>query len=364
MQIFDRLADGDYEQVVFCHDAKVGLRAIVAVHDTTLGPGLGGTRMYPYPSDGDALEDVLRLARMMTYKSAAAGLDLGGGKAVIIGDPRTAKSEGLLRAYGRFIEALGGRFITAEDVGTTQADMDLIRRETGWVTGVSPSYGGSGDPSEATAVGVLHAMRAVAAHLWGSPGLGDRHIAISGVGKVGSALAGHLAEEGARITVADVVPAAAEAMVTRYGTATVPPEKAHAVDCDLFAPCAFGGALNPATIPELRCRAVVGAANNQLADASCPARLAEAGVLWAPDFVVNAGGIINVADELDGYDPERAKASVGRIFATTAAVLAAAEAEGIHPLDAATRLAERRIASVGAARRLRVSGRQGRAGRR
>ena len=347
--------DEAYEQVVFCHDAATGLRAIVAVHSTRLGPSLGGTRFHPYASEDDALEDVLRLAKGMTYKAAAAGLDLGGGKAVILGDPRTDKSEALLRTYARFVDSLSGRYVTAEDVGTTQADMDLIRRETSSVTGVSRSLGGSGDPSAATAYGVLHAMKAVARHLWSSTDLAGRHVVVSGVGKVGHALVRHLVEERARVTIADVSPEALARAQQDFDVEVVPVEKAHAVDCDLYSPCALGKALSPARIPELRCAAVVGSANNQLADDSCVGLLAEAGVLYAPDYVVNAGGVINIAAELErgGYHRERAYANVRRIFDTTTTVIETAEREGIATAHAADRLAEQRIESLGGVQRIR-----------
>lgn len=346
VELFDRLAGDDYEQVVFCQDKNTGLRAIISVHDTTLGPALGGTRFYPYASDADAIDDVLRLSRGMTYKSAAAGLDLGGGKAVIIGDPNAVKSEGLMRAYARFVDALGGRYITAEDVGTTQADMDLLRRETRYVTGVSRSLGGSGDPSAATAYGTLHGMKAVAKHLWGSTSLEGRHVVITGVGKVGYNLARHLVEERARVTVADVVPAAVERAVKDLGVEAVDVDKVHAVECDIYSPCALGKALSPATIPELRCAAVVGSANNQLADETSAEMLASAGVLYAPDYIVNAGGVINIAEELVGYHRERAYANVRRIYDTTLAVLATAERERITTAAAADRVAERRIEEI------------------
>jgi glutamate dehydrogenase/leucine dehydrogenase len=355
VHLFDRLGADDYEQVVYCHDRPTGLRAIVAIHSTALGPALGGTRFYPYPTENDALEDVLRLARAMTYKAAAAGLDLGGGKAVILGDPARDKSEGLLRAYGRFIESLGGRYITAEDVGTTQADMDVILRETRHVTGVSPSLGGSGDPSPPTAFGVYWAMKAVVAHLTGDASLAGRHIVVSGVGKVGSALVHHLAEDGATITAADVDERALERVRQDVAVDVVPPEKAHAVACDVFSPCALGGALNEATIPELRCAAVVGAANNQLSSPADADALARAGVLYAPDFIVNAGGVINVAEELDGYDRERSYARVRHIFAAISTVLATAEAEGLTPAEAAAHLAERRIRQLGRLQQIRTS---------
>lgn len=357
MGVFDRIGADDYEQVVFCHDRASGLRGIVAVHSTRLGPALGGTRFYPYATEADGLDDVLRLARAMTYKAAAAGLDLGGGKAVIFGHPERDKTEALMRAYARHIDALGGRYITAEDVGTTQADMDLVRRETRFVTGVSRELGGSGDPSLATAFGVLWAMKAVAQHLWGDTSLVGRHVAIAGVGKVGRALLGHLAEERARVTVADVTPAAVERAVAEAGAEAVAVEKIHAVDCDIFSPCALGGALNADTIPELRCAAVVGSANNQLADGVGSARpVAEAGVLYAPDFVVNAGGLINIAEELapGGYRPDRAATAVRRIFDTVTSVLQAAEVTGVTTAEAAERRAEDRIAALSAVHLIRT----------
>jgi leucine dehydrogenase len=343
VQIFERVAGDAYEQVVFCHDRAAGLRAIIAIHSTRLGPSLGGTRFYPYRSEDEALEDVLRLARGMTYKSAAAGLDLGGGKAVVLGDPRQDKSEALLRVYARYVDSLGGRYITAEDVGTTQADMDTIRRETRHVTGVSRSLGGSGDPSAATAYGVLHAMKAVARRLWGSGDLSGRHVVVSGVGKVGHALVRHLVEERSKVTVADVSEEAASRAAKDFAVEVVPPANAHAIACDIFSPCAMGGVLNAETIPQLRCAAVVGSANNQLADAVGVELLVAAGVVYAPDYIVNAGGVINIAEELRGYHRERAFGNIRRIFDTTTAVLETAEREGISTVAAADRLAERRI---------------------
>ncbi|MEA2703456.1 MAG: valine dehydrogenase [Actinomycetota bacterium] len=364
MDVLDRISVDDFEQVVFCQDRRSGLRAIVAVHSTRLGPALGGTRFYPYPSEGAGLEDVLRLARGMTYKAAAAGLDLGGGKAVIFGDPVTDKTEALLRAYGRHVDALGGRYITAEDVGTTQADMDLILRETRFVTGVSQELGGSGDPSAATAYGVLWAMKAVARRLWdqpdsvGQPGLEGRHVVVAGVGKVGTNLVRHLVEERAHVTVADVNPAAVARVVSEYGVEAVPVEGVHAVACDIFSPCAMGGGLDASTIPELGCLAVVGAANNQLADPGCAELLDKTGVLYAPDYVVNAGGVINIAEELAprGYNRVRAFEAVRRVFDNVSAVLTAAEAEGSTTAAAADSLAERRIEAIGHVHQLRVNG--------
>ncbi|HSS10110.1 MAG TPA: Glu/Leu/Phe/Val dehydrogenase dimerization domain-containing protein [Acidimicrobiales bacterium] len=348
MQLFDRLGD-DYEEVVVCHDAPSGLRAVVAIHSTALGPALGGTRFYPYRSEDDAFEDVLRLAEGMTYKSAAAGLDLGGGKAVIIGDPATTKNETLLRVYGRFIDSLGGRYITAEDVGTSQTDMDLIFRETRNVTGVSRAFGGSGDPSAATAYGLLWAMKAVLETLDGVDELTGRRVVVSGVGKVGTALVRHLVEERADVTVADVDDTAVARVVKDFGVQPVPVNDAHTVDSDIFSPCALGGACNEKTIAGMRCRAIVGSANNQLATPDDALRLADRGILYAPDFVVNAGGVINIAEELVGYHRERAYANICRIADTTKRVLATAQRHCITPTAAAEALAHRRIADVGGA---------------
>ncbi|MGH9165475.1 MAG: Glu/Leu/Phe/Val dehydrogenase dimerization domain-containing protein [Acidimicrobiales bacterium] len=348
MAVFERIDGDGHEQVVYCHDRPSGLRAIVAIHSTRLGPALGGTRFHRYAHEDDALADVLRLARQMTYKSAAAGLDLGGGKAVIMGDPATDRSEGLLRAYAGFVDTLGGRYITAEDVGTTQADMDLIRQETAHVTGVSPALGGSGDPSAATAYGVLQAMKAVSLRLWGETSLTGRHVVVSGLGKVGSSLARHLIEERVRLTVSDVRGEAADTAVDRLGAEKAPADEAHGVECDLFSPCAMGGVLDATTIGELNCRAVVGSANNQLADPAGADLLAAAGILYAPDFIVNAGGVINIAEELRGYDSIRAHAQVARIFDTTTAVLEAAQRDGVTTVRAAEQRAEQRLAAVAA----------------
>ena len=332
-----------FEQVVYGHDAETGLQAIIAVHSTVLGPALGGTRFWPYPDEGAALVDVCRLAQGMTYKHAAAGLDQGGGKAVILGDPRLMRTDALMLAYGRLVESMGGRYVTAEDVGTSQADMDLVRTVTSHVTGVSEAQGGSGDPSPATALGVLWAMRAVATRLWGSAALGDRHVCIAGVGKVGSALADHLHAEGARLTVADVRPEATAAVVARTGAAVVDPARAHAVRCDILAPCALGAVLDVTTISELCCAAVVGSANNQLATDQDAQRIQDSGVLYAPDYVVNAGGVINIAEEHHGYDRARAEQHIRGVFDTVFQVLDLAEENGITTAAAADRFAEQRI---------------------
>jgi leucine dehydrogenase len=340
-----------FEQVAYGHDADTGLQAIIAIHSTALGPALGGTRFWPYPDEAAALVDVCRLAEGMTYKHAAAGLHQGGGKAVILGDPRTLRTDELVLAYARFVDGLGGRYLTAEDVGTTQADMDLIRSVTPHVTGVSESLGGSGDPSPATALGVLWAMRAVATRLWGDPSLADRHVCISGVGKVGAALADHLHAEGARLTVADVRSEATAAVADRTGATVVDPDKAHAVACDVFSPCALGAVLDAVTIPQLACRAVVGSANNQLATHEDGQRIQDAGVVYAPDYVVNAGGVINIAEEQHGYDRARAAERIKGIHDNLLGVLDLADADGLTTAEAADRFAERRIEAAKAARR-------------
>jgi leucine dehydrogenase len=354
VEVFERIAGEHHEQVVFCHDVGSGLRAIIAIHSTALGPALGGTRFYPFDSEASALTDVLRLAKAMTYKAAAAGLDLGGGKAVLIGDPDRVRSEELLRAYGRFIETLGGRFITAEDVGTSGEDMDLIRLETRWVTGVSPAHGGSGDPSPATALGVLHGLRAVAMELWGQPSLAERTFAVQGVGKVGYHMVSHLVEAGGRVVVADVDPHRLERVVNEFGVEAVEADSIHSAPCDIFVPCALGAVLNDETIPQLRCAAVGGAANNQLLGPEHAKLLDEAGILYAPDFVINAGGLINVADELRGYQPQRALTRVKGIFATLGRVFRAAKQERITPVEAAERLAAERLRRIGRLKQIQV----------
>ena len=343
--MFDQLADGGHEKVVWGHDEKVGLRAIIAIHSTALGPALGGVRLRPYPDEQTALVDVLRLARGMTYKAAAAGLDLGGGKAVILGNPGVHEREGLLRSYGRLVDSLGGRYITAEDVGTGQADMDVIRTETPHVTGVSEHLGGSGDPSPATALGVLYAIRAVAQALWDEPSIEGRHVVVLGVGKVGSALVGHLVAGGAKVSVADVDQVRVRAMVDGFGATPLDVGDVLVQPCDILAPCALGAVLNSTTISRLRARAICGSANNQLADPADAVRLADAQVLYAPDYVVSAGGIINIAEELrpGGYDRARARAAVAAVGRTTARVLSDAASNGITSLEAADRMAETRL---------------------
>ena len=346
--MLDDIAAHGAEQVAMCADEATGLRAIVAIHSTALGPALGGTRFWPYDSEREALVDVLRLAEGMTYKHAVCGNDLGGGKGVIIGDPRKLRTDALMLAYGRFVDRLGGRYLTAEDVGTTQADMDIISTVTRHVTGVSEHLGGSGDPSPATAWGVLHALGAVAERLWGSPSLDGRHVTVSGVGKVGGDLARQLALRGARLTIADVRDDVVTALAAELHAEVVAPADAHAVECDIFSPCALGAVLNEHSIPQLRCAAVCGCANNQLATDEDGDRLAARDVLYAPDYVVNAGGVINIAQEkaAGGYDHDRAWARIATIHDTVARVFALADEHGVTPAEAADRLAEQRIAAA------------------
>lgn len=356
MGVFDVVAEEGYEQILYGYDDVSGLKAIIAIHSTALGPALGGTRFFPYESEEDALHDVLRLAKGMTYKAAAAGLDLGGGKAVIIGAPREDKSERLFRAYGRIVDSLQGRYITAEDVGTTTNDMDIVRRETRWALGSSVALGGSGDPSPVTARGLYAAARAVAQKLWGDTDLAGRRFAVQGVGKVGSAFVQLLVEHRAEVVVTDAYERAIESAVETYGVKPVDPDEIYEVDCDFFSPCALGAGLNETTIPQLGCRAIVGSANNQLATDEDADRLAARGILYAPDFVVNAGGLINVYDELNGYSKTRAMHRVDSIFDATLKILETAEEHGINPNEAALKVADDRIRDIGDLRRFRRSG--------
>ena len=344
-----------HEQVAFCHDRATGLRAIIAIYSTALGPALGGTRFYPYESEEVALEDALRLSRAMAYKNALSGLDHGGGKAVIIGDPARDKNEPLLRAYGRFVESLGGRYVTAADVGTYVADMDVVGKETRFATGRSEANGGAGDSSVLTAYGVFQGMRASAAHVWGRPSLAGRTIGIAGVGKVGRLLSALVLEDGARVVATDVNGSALEALREKHPEVEVASDTWSLVrsQLDVYAPCALGGALDDATVEVLSAKVVCGAANNQLtvegAGGTAEALMAR-GITYAPDFLVNAGGVIQVSDELHGFDFARAKQRTKGIFDTTTSVLALAADKAISPAVAADHLAEQRMAQVGSNR--------------
>ena len=345
-----------HEQVVFCQDKHTGLRAIIAIYSTALGPALGGTRCYPYQTEAEAVHDVPQLSRGMAYKNALAGLDHGGGKAVIWGDPEQVKTEALLRAYGRFVDSLGGRYITACDVGTYVQDMDVVAKETRFVTGRSVEDGGAGDSSVLTAWGVFQGMRAVAEHLWGSPSLSGRRVGVAGLGKVGRVLVPHLLEDGAQVAATDVSEKALAWARENHPEVDLVPDVTALItsDIDVYAPCALGGALSDETVRVLRAKVVAGAANNQLAHPGVEKLLEERGILYAPDYVVNAGGVIQVADEIGGFSFERAKLRATRIFDTTRQILASAASEGVPPAVAADRLAERRMAEIGRLQAIRV----------
>ncbi|WP_405365592.1 Glu/Leu/Phe/Val dehydrogenase dimerization domain-containing protein [Kitasatospora sp. NBC_00039] len=355
-------APGDgHEQVVLCHDRSSGLKAIIAIHSTALGPALGGTRFFPYASEEAALEDALNLSRGMSYKNALAGLDLGGGKAVIIGDPNKDKNEAMLRAYGRFVESLRGRYITACDVGTYVQDMDVIARETEFVTGRSPENGGAGDSSILTAFGVFQGMRASAQARWGQPTLRGKRVGVAGVGKVGHYLVGHLVADGATVVVTDVSEAAVNRVRAAHPEVEVVADTAALLQAklDVYAPCALGGALTDSSVAalgELGTSVVCGAANNQLAHPGVEKDLADRGILYAPDYLVNSGGVIQVADEIEGFNFERAKNKATKIFDTTLEIFTRAAADGVPPAVAADRLAEKRMREISALRSVLLPG--------
>ncbi|MGG4549446.1 branched-chain amino acid dehydrogenase [Rossellomorea marisflavi] len=343
MKIFSYMEQYDYEQLVFCQDQESGLKAIIAIHDTTLGPALGGTRMWTYESEEAAIEDALRLAKGMTYKNAAAGLNLGGGKTVIIGDPRKDKNEEMFRAFGRYIQGLNGRYITAEDVGTTVADMDLIHEETDYVTGISPAFGSSGNPSPVTAYGVYRGIKAAAKEAFGTDSLEGKTIAVQGVGNVAYNMCRHLHEEGANLIVTDINKEAVQRAVEEFGAKAIDTNEIYGVDCDIFAPCALGAIINDETIPQLKAKVIAGAANNQLKEARHGDAIHEMGIVYAPDYVINAGGVINVADELYGYNSERAMKKVEQVYNNVERVIEIAKRDHVPTYVAADRMAEERI---------------------
>ncbi len=346
MELFKYMEMYDYEQVVVCQDKQSGLKAIIAIHDTTLGPALGGTRMWTYNSEAEAFEDALRLAKGMTYKNAAAGLNLGGGKTVIIGDPRKDKNEEMFRAFGRYVQGLNGRYITAEDVGTTVADMDLIHEETDYVTGISPAFGSSGNPSPVTAYGVYVGMKAAAKEAFGSDSLEGLTVAVQGVGNVSFTLCKHLHEEGAKLIVTDINKEAVARAVEAFGAKAVDINEIYSVDCDIFSPCALGAIINDDTIPQLKAKVIAGAANNQLKETRHGDLIAELGIVYAPDYVINAGGVINVADELYGYNRERALKKVETIYDKIETIFEISKRDKIPTYLAADRMAEERIAKM------------------
>jgi leucine dehydrogenase len=345
--IFEQMQGMGHEQVVFCHDPHSGLNAIIAIHNTTLGPALGGTRLWAYNSHGDAIVDALRLSRGMTYKAAISGLNLGGGKAVIIADP-AMKSEALWRRYGKFVDSLNGKYITAEDVNTSARDMEFIAMETEHVTGVPEYMGGSGDPSPFTAYGVYVGMKASAKKAWGADSLSGKTVLVQGVGHVGQYLVGHLVKDGAKVLITDIDQNKIRQTVEEYrNVEVVDSTNLFDMDIDIYAPCALGATINDDSISKLKAKVIAGAANNQLADENIHGpRLIEKGILYAPDFLINAGGLINVAAELETYNEERVRGNVEKIYDRTLEIFALSEAEGIHTQAAAMKIAEKRLADI------------------
>lgn len=343
MKIFDLLEEYDYEQLVFCQDKNTGLKAIICIHDTTLGPALGGTRIWDYESEEDAIIDVLRLARGMTYKNAAAGLNLGGGKTVIMGDPSSIKSEDLFRVFGRYVEGLGGRYITAEDMNTTTQDMEFINNETDYVTGLQ---GKSGNPSPVTAFGVFRGILAGVNEVFASDDLNGKTVAVQGLGAVGYAVCEHLHNAGAKLIVTDIRKESIERAVKEFGAKAVDPDEIYGVECDIFAPCAMGAVINDFTIDKLKCELIAGSANNQLAEEKHGEMLKEKGILYVPDFVVNSGGVINVYEEIKGYNKERAMKRASNIYNACKKVFEISKRDDIPTNQAAKRMAEERIDKI------------------
>ncbi|MBK9283445.1 MAG: Glu/Leu/Phe/Val dehydrogenase [Sphingobacteriaceae bacterium] len=337
----------NHEQIVYCNDNATGLKAIIAIHNTVLGPSLGGTRMWNYNNEMEALTDVLRLSRGMTYKSSVAGLNLGGGKAVIIGDAKKIKNEALLRRFGKFVDSLGGKYITAEDVAMSSRDMEVIHMETDYVSGLPETMGGSGDPSPVTAYGVYVSMKASAREVWGSDSLSGKKVLVQGIGHVGEVLVSHLTKDGAKVYINDISEERLKEVSAKYKAEVVAADKMFDLDIDVYAPCALGGTLNDDTLAKLKCKIVCGAANNQLLNETVHGEvIGKQGILYAPDYVVNAGGIINVFYELEGYNQERALAHAEKIYDTTYNLFQIAKKEGIPNYMAANRIAEQRIEAI------------------
>tara|TARA_B110000444_G_scaffold261429_1_gene313450 strand:- start:7389 stop:8492 length:1104 start_codon:yes stop_codon:yes gene_type:complete len=342
--IIQEMEEMGHEQVVFCHDQKTGLKAIIAIHSTSLGPALGGTRMWNYNSELEALNDVLRLSRGMTLKASISGLNLGGGKAVIIGDSKTLKSDDLMRRFGKFVNTLNGNYITAEDVGMTPDDMEMVRQETKYVTGISQSMGGSGDPSPVTAYGVYMGIKASAMYKWGSDSLEGKKIGVEGVGNVGTHLVKHLSEEGAKVYINDISQSRLDKVSNTYGSKIIDSDKFYDLEIDIYAPCALGASINDASLDRLKCSIVAGAANNQLAEEVRHGQmLMDKGIIYAPDFLINAGGLINVYSELNGYNQEEALSKTKKIYDTTLEILRKSEIEEITSHNAALQIAESRV---------------------
>ncbi len=344
MNVFPAMVEAEHEQVLFAYDPVSGYKGIIAIHDTTLGPALGGCRFWNYASEEEALTDVLRLSRAMTYKAAVAGLNLGGGKSVIIGDYRTPRRESVFRAHGRAVESIKGRYITAEDVGTSVEDMDYVHMETEHVVGI---VGRSGDPSPVTAYGVYRGIKACAQQRYGDSSLKGKTVSVQGLGHVGYYLCENLAAEGAQLLVTDIHEEKVARAVEDFGAEAVEPDAIYSVDADVFAPCALGAVINSETIPQLRVDVVAGAANNQLATEEDVGALRERGILYAPDYVINAGGLINVYSELAGWSTDRSKRKAAEIFQTLLEIFDLCERENMTTAEAADRIAERRIKVVG-----------------
>jgi leucine dehydrogenase len=346
LEILEQMGDEGHEQLVVVSDAGSGLKAIIAIHDTTLGPACGGTRIWPYKSEQEAIWDALRLSRAMTYKSAAADLPLGGGKGVIIADSLTQKTEALVRAYGRFVDTLGGRYLTTTDVGSTGRDMEYIKQETDHVVGLPVTAGGSGDTSIMTGLGIYMGMKACAKETWGNDSLRGKVVAMQGFGKVATHTAHHLMKEDATLVVTDVFDGALDRARDR-GLKVVKPDEIYGLDCDIFAPCALGGVINPETIPQLKCKVIAGGANNQLLSDTDGEALHRLGILYGPDYILNSGGIINVESEISGiYNADRAREKTERVYEIIERVISISKNEEIPTAKAADRLAEERLKSV------------------
>lgn len=348
--MLEQMGDEGHEQLVVVSDAGSGLKAIIAIHDTTLGPACGGTRIWPYKSEQEAIWDALRLSRAMTYKSAAADLPLGGGKGVIIADSHTQKTEALVRAYGRFVDTLGGRYLTTTDVGSTGRDMEYIKQETDHVVGLPVTAGGSGDTSIMTGLGIYMGMKACAKETWGNDSLRGKVVAMQGFGKVATHTAHHLMKEDATLVVTDVFDGALD-RARDLGLKVVKPDEIYGLDCDIFAPCALGGVINPETIPQLKCKVIAGGANNQLLSDTDGEALHRLGILYGPDYILNSGGIINVESEISGiYNADRAREKTERVYEIIERVISISKNEEIPTAKAADRLAEERLKSVGGIR--------------
>ncbi len=346
--VLKQMSINNHEQVVFCNDNDTGLKAIIAIHNTVLGPALGGTRMWAYNNEAEALNDVLRLSRGMTYKAAISGLNLGGGKAVIIGDSSKIKNEALMRRFGKFVNSLGGKYITAEDVGISTKDMEYVKMETDHVTGIPESMGGSGDPSPVTAYGVYMGMKASAKYVYGSDSLNGKKVLVQGIGHVGEHLVNHLVKEGAKVTIFDINKERLEAVAKESGATIFNGSDLYELDMDIYAPCALGATLNSQSIPKLRCAIVAGAANNQLEDENLHGQmLLDKGILWAPDFLINAGGVINVYSELIGYNRDYAMTNAQKIYDLATSIFNTASQQKISTIAAAKLVAEKRIEEIG-----------------